>query len=489
MSDAQNDRSRTRLDRMRGTVCEPQPEPPRSWRAFVIVAACTALVAVGLVLPACARGGSRVSTDTPSATNDTADNMGPQNSGIAAPEAPQTSAPAPKPLPVLDHEPRIGVFLESGPTVSFTLVVPATCAGRDLAPGLHRASAAGGTIMLDGASIGEHDADLLCTDAAGAHFSAFLTPPTGGAAVKMKFAGDPALHISGARIELIEHVGMETYLAGVVPTEMHRDWPAAALKAQAIAARSYACSHWMERADLPWQLHWHYTVDMAYGGLVDKAPLAAAAVADTRGKILRFQGLPLPALFCASSGGETESCANVFPGLTAADGRMMVAPAMPAVADPDNAAGCAGLNLTATHSRWHAHVSLTDITVGLSAWADAHPAAHLAMGTVIDVTPGRTSNDSGRLATVIVRHQRDGHEYLTEMPANDFRLAVGPGKIRSTWWTTASVDDGALDVEGRGFGHGVGLSQVSAWELAKEGEDYPAILARFYPGDELVTVY
>jgi len=487
MSDSLHDRSQTRLDRMRG----PLPEPPRSWRAFVIVAACTALVAVAVVLPACARGGSHVSADTTSASNDSTDTTTP-NPGIAAPEAPQIPVPA-KPLPVLDHEPRIGVFLESGATVSFTLVVPATCAGRDLAPGLHRASAAGGAITLDGASLGLRDADLLCSVAAnagaGAHFSAFLTPPTGGAAVKLKFAGDPALHVAGARIELIEHVGLETYLAGVVPTEMHRDWPAAALAAQAIAARSYACSHWMERADLPWQLHWHYTVDMAYGGMVDKAPLAAAAVADTRGKILRYQGLPLPALFCASSGGESESCANVFPGLTAADGRMLVALAMPAVADPDNAAGCAGLNLTATHSRWHVRLPLSDITAGLSAWADAHPAAHLVMGTVIDVTPGRTANDSGRLATVIVRHQRDGHEYLTEMPANDFRLAVGPGKIRSTWWTTASVDDGVLNVEGRGFGHGVGLSQVSAWEMAKQGEDYPAILARFYPGDELVAVY
>jgi SpoIID/LytB domain protein len=483
-----HERMPTRLDQVREAMRHDGRDAPRSWRAAIIVVGCASLVAVGMV--ACARGGSRSTADTPpSSPGDPTTDATASPAGIQAPEAPQAPLPAPKPLPALDHEPLIGVLLQSGDSVGFTLVVPASCAGRDLAAGFHRAAVNGGMITIDGAALGVADVDLHCAGNPGAHFAAALTPPLGGAPVKLRFAGDPALHIAGQRVELIERVGMETYHAGVVPTEMRRDWPAAALQAQAIAARSYACSHWLERADQAWQLHWHYTVDMAYGGIVDKAPVAAAAVAATRGRILRYQGLPLPALFCASSGGTTESCADFLPALRAADGRTPVAPAMPAVADPDNAAGCADLGMTATHGRWHARVALADITAGLTAWAEAHPSARLTMGTVIEITAGKTESDSGRLATIIVRHRRDGREFLTEMPANDFRMAVGPGKIRSTWWTASSVEDGFLSVDGKGFGHGVGLSQVSAYAMAKNGADAATILARFYPGDELVTAY
>jgi peptidoglycan hydrolase-like amidase len=467
------------------------PERPRSWRK-PLVACLLGLAAVALVLPACARRGADAQAAGPAAADGTVResiDLDPSGAGaIPAPEAPQPAAPAPKPLPALDHEPRIGVLLQDADAVAFTLLVPARCGGFDLTTGEHRARVAGGQIVLDGAAFGPA-AEFTCADAPGARFAAALVPPGGGKAQPLRFAGDPALVLRGDHIELIERVGLETYLAGVVPTEMRRDWPAAALQAQAIAARSYACSHWLERADQPWQLHWHYSIDMAYGGFVDKAPAAAAAVAATRGRIVRYQGLPLPALFSASSGGRTESCANAFPALRAADGRLVVAPAMPAVDDAADAAGCAGLKMTATHGHWHARIPLADVTAGLTAWAAAHPAAHLVMGEAIDVTPGRAYPDSGRLATVVVRHRRGAHEYLTEMPATEFRMAIGPGRIRSTWWETCAVDDGTLAIDGRGFGHGVGLSQVSAWELAQEGFGAEAIVARFYPGAELTTAY
>ena len=78
------------------------------------------------------------------------------------------------------------------------------------------------------------------------------------------------------------------------------------------------------------------------------------------------------------------------------------------------------------------------------------------------------------------------------MLAADFRLAVSPVRIRSVYWercVIASKSPGYLVLQGRGFGHGCGLSQVSAWYLAKRGESAERIVARFYAGARIEKRY
>jgi peptidoglycan hydrolase-like amidase len=318
-----------------------------------------------------------------------------------------------------------------------------------------------------------------------------LTPP-GGKPVRMNFAGMPEIHLDPAsrKAQLVERIGMEDYLASVLATEVNPSWPLEALKAQAVAARSYALDRYLQADDQPWQLHWHYTVDMAYGGMKAAPRAIVSTMAQTRGQTLVHQGLPVPALFHACSGGKTESAKHFRPDLTGADGVTDMTAVMPAVDDPAGITGAEALGFTNTHLNWRAEVPLARITAGLKDWAADHPLDRLAFGTVVAVRMATRFNDSGRVATVTVRHLLGNKELDSEFSAADFRLAVGPGLVRSTNWTRcANVGGGVVVIEGRGYGHGVGMSQVSAYQLARTGSTAADIVKRFYPGAELVQLW
>ena len=418
--------------------------------------------------------------------------------GASQPSAtPIPAAPAPRILPAIDHEPEIGVLLVRGSRVRFTLLAPGRlqtgAQGLDLPAGTVTAEAtAGGWRLAGSGAVITGEGVITVSVAAGqAAFSTTLAPPF-GKATTLKLSGRAVLSAQGGTVALIERLPMETYLAGVLPAEMNPAWPTGALAAQAIAARSYACARWMERFDQPWQLHWHYTVDMAYGGWSKPTPNVTAALAATRGRMLMTRGLPILALFHASSGGTTEAAGNLWPALRGPDGRTQIIAVMGVADDPAAVPGAKGLGLGATHQRWKADVPLATITAGLQAWAAEKPGVRPAFGTVTGVRTGRRFADSKRVATVIISHRRGKKTVDTAVPGNEFRLAVGPGVVRSTAWdrcVIAAKDGGTLVLEGHGFGHGVGLSQVSAWWLAQQGVSADQIVGRFYPGAELRSAW
>ena len=417
--------------------------------------------------------------------------------GTTAPAGPVVAEqPGRERLPALTSEPLIGVLLATGPQVAVILARP----GWFEAQG-RRVPVPAGTLRVEAGSTGlrtdltgktvlGYDLVIHVTPVAGQEtFSALLMPPN-GKAQKLSFSGQPEVHLDRAsrKAQLVERVGMETYLAGVLVTEVNPAWPLEALKAQAVVARSYAADRYLQNIAAPWQLHWHYTVDMAYGGLKTLSPRVATVLAQTRGDLLTYKGLPVPTLFHACSGGKTESAQHFRPDLKGADGVTDMTVVMPVVEDPEGIVGAEGLGMTATHLAWRAELSLTKVSASLKEWAANHPQDRLAFGSVVAVRPFSRFPDSGRVAEVTIRHLLGRHETDTRMPATDFRLAVGPGIVRSTNWTrcvVAAADGGTLVVEGRGYGHGVGMSQVSAWQLARVGQGADDILKRFYPGAAL----
>ena len=398
-----------------------------------------------------------------------------------APAAP--AAPKVRVLPDLRSEPTVRVFLAQSPAIVFTLDLAATLTdGRRLAPGVHRAQAVGGTLVLDGVPMAAESA--LQMPVADRRFSAELDPPYGRNQT-LAFAGTPVLRLAGTQAQLLEELPMESYLAGVLPTEMNPKWPVAALSAQAVAARSYASAKYLERFDKPWQLHWHFSVDMAYAGVTAKrSSNVTEALRRTRGQVLMYRNLPVPALFHACSGGATESASNVWPTLSGADRLTSMTGQMPTVTDAAAEAGAVALGMRRTHWRWKVNIPLPTITRDLQDWARTHPEDKLTFGTVSGIAVDSRTADSGRVAQVAITHKLDGRTKRTLISAPDFRMAVDPGEVRSTWWDSCSVASskgGILVLSGRGFGHGVGLSQVSAWQMATEGRSEAEICNRFYP--------
>ena len=111
-------------------------------------------------------------------------------------------------------------------------------------------------------------------------------------------------------LQVINSVGLEDYLQGVVPAESPASWPAEALKAQAIAARTYAIT----TAKSDEFDHYADTRSQVYKGVGIEVASTNRAIADTRGQVVTYQGQPIVTYFFSTSGGRTESVENTTLG-------------------------------------------------------------------------------------------------------------------------------------------------------------------------------
>jgi stage II sporulation protein D len=123
------------------------------------------------------------------------------------------------------------------------------------------------------------------------------------------FRGQIEVAVAANRLNAINVVGLEGYLAGVVPREMPAAWPVEALKAQAVAARSYALAHRLtgKGYDLYADVR-----SQVYGGIAGEDARATAAIEATAGQVLLYEGRAADTLFHSTSGGRTVSAAEAF---------------------------------------------------------------------------------------------------------------------------------------------------------------------------------
>ena len=213
---------------------------------------------------------------------------------------------------------------------------------------------------------------------------------------RLAYRGRLEVALAAKKLTAINLVGLEDYLAGVVPREMPAAWPAEALKAQAVAARSYALAHRL--AGKPFDLYADVR-SQVYGGIAAEDLRATAAIKATAGRVLLYDGKPVDALFHSTSGGRTVSAAEAFgtsvPYLVAAD-------------DPHSA--------LSPVDRW-----------GPTPVTEAAIRKGLALaGPVLGVQLARA--ESGRVRSATVK-TATGSKVV---PAGAFRSALG---LRSTWVT------------------------------------------------------
>jgi stage II sporulation protein D len=114
---------------------------------------------------------------------------------------------------------------------------------------------------------------------------------------------------AGKKLNAVNVVGLEQYLQGVVAQEMPSSWPDEALKAQAVAARSYALSHLVRGKGFDLYADVRSQV---YGGVAGEHPRTTAAIQATKGEVLLWEGKPIDALFHSTSGGKTLAAVEVF---------------------------------------------------------------------------------------------------------------------------------------------------------------------------------
>jgi SpoIID/LytB domain protein len=125
-----------------------------------------------------------------------------------------------------------------------------------------------------------------------------------------RYRGSIKVDVKGGRLRAINVVGLEQYLYGVVPSEVPDDWPAEALKTQAVAARSYAISTRKLGGDYDL---FPDVRSQVYRGIDEEEETTNAAVDETAGEVVMYQGRVARTYFHSSSGGRTASAADVWP--------------------------------------------------------------------------------------------------------------------------------------------------------------------------------
>lgn len=141
---------------------------------------------------------------------------------------------------------------------------------------------------------------------------AVIKPVSGFISIKGKwYRGFFIVYNQNNTLTIINHVDIEDYIRGVVPSEMPSSWCYEAHKAQAIAARSYALANIGKRASLGYDLK-DTPEDQAYGGASAESQRTNQAVEDTKGLVLIYDLKIIPAYYSASAGGQTSSASDVW---------------------------------------------------------------------------------------------------------------------------------------------------------------------------------
>ena len=274
---------------------------------------------------------------------------------------------------------------------------------------------------------------------------------------------------------IVNLVGIETYLVGVVAAELHRGFHAETFRAQAIASRTYA---WLQMQTKGLSRDYDVTASeshQVYSDLDRSAavPQAALAVRDTRGMI-RLWDTPdgerlCSTYFSSTCGGET---LTIDP-----NDRQAAALALPPTRP------CTYCRRS-PHYRW-GPVTLTKSFITQQLRHRYEKFGEIGPIDRIDLAEG---TERGRLVRLVLC---DAAERCIPLEAENFRLAVDPtGRtLRSTFVTL--IDDGAsiTFANGRGFGHGIGMCQYGADTLARDGRTADDILDYYYPTSRSVRIY
>ncbi|MEX0822633.1 MAG: SpoIID/LytB domain-containing protein [Rhodothermales bacterium] len=291
----------------------------------------------------------------------------------------------------------------------------------------------------------------------GAHFGVEIRDDATGGRLR-RYAGRLFVTADGSdwEIQLINEVPLEEYVASVVASEYGFDDLAGA-KAMAVLVRTYTLGALGKYG--PEYDHVDHTLSQVYGGLDRVTPVSLEATRQTGGQVLTYDDELVRAVYFSTSGGHTADNETVWDG-----------PPLPYLRGKPDPYGD-----TSPHAAWSTRISRPRLLAELrSAYGQD------INGFVI----GERSPD-GRVTSIALLHADGSRQTIN---GNEFRLLAtrlfGARSIRSTLFD-ARRDGNEYVFEGRGFGHGVGLSQWGAHDMAQRGNSYTDILNFYFAGVEL----
>ena len=263
------------------------------------------------------------------------------------------------------------------------------------------------------------------------------------------YRGGITLERTDKGLTAVNNVNLEHYLYSVIGAEMSPNWPLEALKAQAVAARSYALYQREKRGTRSYDLGdtqgWQ-----VYKGLETEAHGTYAAVEATVGQVMVYNGKIIEAFFHSSSGGHTENVEDVWTEARAY---------LRGVPDYDRGAPV---------YEWSTRVSVSQLSNLIS-----------GVGNIINMQPAKTTQTGRVLSMKVI-----GDSGQRTIDGEDLQKLLG---LKSTRFSIQKAN-GMFQIYGRGFGHGVGLSQWGAHNLALSGANYQQMLYHYYQNASLAQL-
>lgn len=259
----------------------------------------------------------------------------------------------------------------------------------------------------------------------------------------------------GRALQLINHVPLEDYVASVVASEFPFKTIEGA-KAQAVIARTYAIHAHRDQLDEPYDVT-DNTSSQAYYGITRVTRVSRRAARETAGEILTYRNEPIEAVYFSSSGGHTADNEDVW--------NTAPVPYLRGKRDPYDS--------PSPHEQWKFNIAKSFLHEMLS---DAY-------GFTVEEIHFDDRSEEGRHRTVLL-----AGDDAKRINANMLRLLIidrfGSGSLKSTFFHVEETRRRYI-FEGKGFGHGVGLSQYGARNRAKAGQSYEEILHFYYTNVQL----
>lgn len=266
--------------------------------------------------------------------------------------------------------------------------------------------------------------------------------------------------VAGRRRNIIK-LPMETYLAGVIGNEMSRRWPVEALKAQSVAARSYALYRMKEAKKEGRSFDVVSTQgDQVFRNRDTEDPYLTSIVDKTRGEVLWKNEKVVEAFYSSTCGGKLRSAKEAglsddspIPGLRS-DSYCKRSP----------------------FRSWMVVTTLEDLAERFK--KNGLPVEDLQSVRI------RDKDRSGYVKFVEVADS----DKSWKLSGDKFRAIMGSMRLKSLLFNVEKSED-EIHLVGRGFGHGVGMCQYGAERMATQGKKYRTILSKYYPGIQITKIY
>jgi stage II sporulation protein D len=272
------------------------------------------------------------------------------------------------------------------------------------------------------------------------------------------YRGELLLSIYGGKVQSVLELPLESYLLGVVGSEMKNTWNPACLASQAVIARTYAYNRYYRAKEKNYHLD-DTVSSQVFHGMETENERVLQVVQETRGQILTYGGVVLPAYYHSTCGGATTSATGV--GLEHKD-------KLPLLGVP-----CEYCKMAQSKwCHWETRLSEDEILYGLESLSKA------PLSAIESILPQKI-DASGRCEEIrVLFKNRTSQNYKS----TDFRRVIGYKTLPGLRLKEIRSEGKDFIFVGGGFGHGVGLCQMGAKGMGEEGFNYQDILYFYYPG-------